>query len=263
MSRSTLLPVLLLMVTSLAACGPFGDPASPIPTATIAASQKAERLVVVLPGRADDLAALRDSGMVEAIQDAWPDADVVLAELAIRYYMDGQAPQRLHREVIAPARERGYREIWLVGASLGGMGTLLYDRAYPGEADGLVLLAPYLGDRAILREIMDAGGVSHWNPGPPQAIDADNWQRELWRHVHGWSQDPRTVRNVWLAYGDRDRLRRAMPALVPVLREEQVLVRAGGHDWNVWSQATGEILQQVERTRGKAQQGAAATQRSP
>jgi pimeloyl-ACP methyl ester carboxylesterase len=247
------LPLLLLMLASLAACGPLGDPAQPIPTTTIAAPQKAERLVVVLPGRADDLAALRDSGMVESIQDAWPDADVVLAELAIRYYMDGQAPQQLHREVIAPAQARGYREIWLAGASLGGMGTLLYDRAYPGGVDGLVLLAPYLGDRPILREIMDAGGVADWDPGPPRQIDADNWQRELWRHIHGWSREPHKARNVWLAYGDRDRLRRAMPLLAPVLRDDQVLVRPGGHDWTVWSQATGEILRRIAGERGLLQ----------
>jgi hypothetical protein len=254
-----LLPRLLAAMSFvlLAGCGPLGDPAQAIPTTTIAARQEAQRLVVVLPGRADDLAALRASGIVESIQSAWPDADVVLAELAMRYYMAGQAPQRLHREVIAPARERGYREIWLAGASLGGMGTLLYDHAYPGELDGLVLLAPYLGNRPILQEIMAAGGVARWKPGPREDIDADNWQRELWRHVHGWSQDPRKTRNVWLAYGDRDRLRRAMPVLTPALRDDQILVRPGGHDWTVWSSAIGEILRDVEQKRG------AAVQRAP
>jgi enterochelin esterase-like enzyme len=92
-----------------------------------------------------------------------------------------------------------------------------------------------------------------WDPGPPRQIDADNWQRELWRHIHGWSREPHKARNVWLACGDRDRLRRAMPLLAPVLRDDQVLVRPGGHDWTVWSQATGEILRRIAGERGLLQ----------
>lgn len=260
MSYRTLLTIFCAPAVALlvAACGPLGDPSQPIPVTTIAAKdQRAQRLVVVLPGRGDDLAALRDSGMVEAIQGAWPDAEVVLAELAIRYYMDGAAPRRLHEEVIAPARQRGYREIWLAGASLGGMGVVLHDRAYPGTVDGMILLAPFLGERAILEEVSNAGGVQQWQAGQEQPINEDNWQRELWRHVQSWSRNPDRARNVWLAYGDRDRLRDAMPLLTPALNPQQVLVRGGGHDWTVWAPGTGEILKRVE------QQRQATRQRSP
>lgn len=239
----------LALVATVAACGPLGDPSKPIPTALIPAQGKAERLVVVLPGRGDDLRALRRSGMVEAIQGAWPDADVLLAELAIRYYQDGRAATRLHDEVIAPARRRGYREVWLGGASMGGMGTLLYDRFHPGDVDGLFLLAPYLGDRPILEEIQRAGGVAQWDPGPVQEMRDDTWQRELWRHIQSWHRDPAKARNVWMATGDRDRLREANAILAPVLPPEQVLVRPGGHDWTVWTPATREILIAADRAR--------------
>lgn len=243
----TLISASLALVAAVAGCGPLGDPSKPIPTALIPAQGKAERLVVVLPGRGDDLHALRRSGMVEAIQDAWPDADVLLAELAIRYYQDGRAATRLHDEVIAPARSRGYREVWLGGASMGGMGTLLYDKFYPGDADGLFLLAPYLGDRPILEEIMRAGGVAQWDPGPAQEMSDDTWQRELWRHIQSWQKDPAKAQNVWMATGDRDRLRDANAILAPVLPPEQVLVRPGGHDWTVWTPATREILIAADR----------------
>lgn len=242
----------LLLMLLLAACGPTGDVRQPIPTAVIPAPQPATRAVVVLPGRGDDLAALRRAGIAQAVHAAWPDADVILAELAIAYYMDGNGPKRLHDEVIAPAKARGYRELWLGGASMGGMGTLLYDRAYPGSADGLVLLAPYLGDRPILQQITQAGGIAAWDPGPPQPIGPDNWQHELWRHLQGWAKDPAKARNVWLAYGDRDRLRRAMPVIQPLLRSDQVLVRDGGHAWTVWTPALREVLEGVERQRRQA-----------
>lgn len=249
-----LVPVVALLASLLAVAGciPIRDADRPIATHLVRSEQAATRLVVVLPGRADDLDALRDSGMAEAIQGAWPDADVLLAELTLGYYMQGRAPERLHAEVIAPARERGgYREVWLVGASMGGMGVLLYDRLHPGEMDGLVLLAPYLGDRGLLRDIGDAGGIARWDAGPKQDVNADTWQREMWRHIQGWSRDPRQAGRVWLAYGDRDRLRDAMPLLIPALPKDQVLVREGGHAWTVWSPAIGEVLRRADAKRGR------------
>lgn len=242
----------LAAVVALAGCRAHGDPARAIPTATFPAAQPATRLVVVLPGRADDLAALAGSGMVPAIRQAWPDADVVLAELTLDYYMAGHAIPRLHEEIVQPARGRGYREIWLAGASLGGMGSLLYDRMHPGSVDGLVLLAPYLGDRAILGEIRAAGGVARWEPGPGEPVDAATWQRELWRHVRHLSDTPAQARRVWLAYGDSDRLRKAMPLLAEALPPSQVHVRDGGHTWRVWTPAAREILEAVSDARNSA-----------
>ncbi len=238
---------------ALAGCLPTRDAGEPIASQLIQAQQPGQRLVVVLPGRADDLDALRRSGMAEAIQGAWPDADVLLAEVTLGDYMRGDAPERLRAEVIVPARERGrYREVWLAGASMGGMGTLMYDRLYPGEMDGLVLLAPYLGNAGLVKEIADAGGVAQWEAGPPQAADADGWQRELWRHIQGAARDPDAAGRIWLAYGDRDRLRKAFPQLIPALRQDQVLVREGGHTWTVWSPAMGEVLRRVDAKRGAA-----------
>lgn len=232
-------------------CFPAGDAGMPIPKVLVPSKITATRLVVVLPGRGDDLAAMQRTGMAEAIHDAWPDADVILTGLSYNYYMQGRAPQRLHDEVIAPARKRGYREVWLAGASMGGMGSLMYDRAYPGEMDGLILLAPYLGEKRLLREIAESGGITQWQPGPmPERVDADNFQRELWRDLQDWSRDPGKASNVWLAYGDRDRLRKAMPLLEPLLPPAQIKVRAGGHDWTVWSNATQEVLSAADKANG-------------
>lgn len=126
---------LLLFAGMLMGCFPIGDPSKPIPTALTNAPIQAQRLVVVLPGRGDDLIDLRKSGIVQAVQSAWPDADVMLTGLALRYYLEGLAEQRLHQEVIVPARRRGYAQVWLVGASLGGMRAVMYDRApsQPGQ----------------------------------------------------------------------------------------------------------------------------------
>lgn len=246
---------LLLTVGLLLGCYPKGDPAQPIPTALVAAPQSASKpttLVVVLPGRGDDLDGLRKAGIAEAIQSAWPDADVMLTGLALSYYTARRAETRLHAEVIEPARARGYSSIWLVGASLGGMGSVMYDRAYPGVVDGIVLLAPYLGDKEILRSIEGAGGVAAWEPPPMRdTIDSDNFQIELWRHIKRWSAEPSRARNVWLAYGDRDGFADSIALLAPALRPQQVRVRKGGHTWAVWAPATRDALMQA-RADGRA-----------
>jgi pimeloyl-ACP methyl ester carboxylesterase len=249
--RLALAVSLFAIVATLVGCAPSRNPDAPIATLLVPAQQPAKRLVVILPGRADDLKALRGSGMSEAIQQAWPDADVLYAEVTLDYYMAGRAPERLHEEVIAPARTRGYREIWLGGASMGGMGVLMYERLRPGELDGLVLFAPYLGDRPILEEIRDAGGIAQWNAGPPQETNNKTWQRELWRHLQTWSRDPNQAQRVWLTYGDDDRLREAMPMLAPLLPADQVVVRDGGHTWTVWSPAATEVLRRVDAKAGR------------
>jgi S-formylglutathione hydrolase FrmB len=236
----------LLLACALPGCTVHGDPTAPIPTALVpATTAPAKRLVVILPGRADDLDELRRSGAVQAVQSSWPDADVVLAELTMDYYLKGEAPQLLRSQVIVPARRRGYREIWLAGASLGGLGTLMYDQTYPGEMDGLVLLAPYLGERPLLTEIEQAGGVAVWDAGPVQPISPQTWQRELWRHIQVWSLDSTAAHRVWLAYGESDRLEPTMPLLVSALPAEQVLVRDGGHSWSVWSPALADVLRRA------------------
>ncbi|RZJ24483.1 MAG: alpha/beta hydrolase [Haliea sp.] len=212
--------LLLLSLGMLVGCFPRGDPSRPIPTALVVAPEKARRLVVVLPGRADDIADLRASGIAQAVQSAWPDADVLLTGLALGFYLEGRAEMRLQDEIIAPARARGYAQIWLVGASLGGMGALLHQRSYPGGVDGMVLLAPYLGESAA--------------------------QPLLLQHLEGLRREPERARSLWLAYGRSDRLRGSMPLLEPLLPPGQVLVRDGGHDWELWSPVTGDILRRVD-----------------
>lgn len=241
------------VVILLGGCLNMGDRRQPIPMETFPGTEPGRTLVVVLPGRWDDVQRMSEAGMPQAIHAAWPEVDVVLTGAAIAYYTDGGLANRLHEQVIAPAKARGYDEIWMVGASLGGMGTLLYDRQFPGELHGLVLLAPYLGDRSLLKEISQAGGVEQWQPGPvPAALDRNNFQTEVWRYLQNWVNEPERSRRVWLAYGDEDRLRDAVPVIAPVLQEEQILRRAGGHTWEVWVPAAREIFSAVaERTQGK------------
>jgi len=205
-------------------------------------------LVVVLPGAADSLADLRDSGIVDAVQKGMPHADVLLVGATPRDYKAGRFAQRLHDEVIQAARDRGYGEIYLAGASLGGMGAVLYERHFPGELTGLILLAPFMGDDKVFKEIDDAGGLRAWNPGrEPDTIDGDNYPRELWRAVKDWGEHRERARHVWLACGADDRLLPVAKTIARVLPKGHFLQPAGGHLWTVWNPAATELVQRIAR----------------
>ena len=238
---------LLFALVLLSGCYPIGNATRPIPTAFVPAPQTAHRLVVFLPGRGDDLDGLKKSGIAQIIQREWPDADVELAAVTMAYYLDGHATLRLHNEVMLPALKHGYEQIWLAGTSLGGMGTLTYDRDYPGEIYGMILLAPYLGDSTVPKEIAAAGGLEPWNPGPAETLGPNTWQRELWRYLKTWSVDPARGRHVWLGYGDHDRLRKEIELMSPTLRSSHVLMVPGGHNWKTWKVAAPQLLQDASR----------------
>ena len=249
MLQSRRLLALVLLSVTLHGCFGFPPPVDPIPVREVRSMRGShQRLVVVMPGRGDDLATLEKAGIASAIQQAMPDADVLLVEATLAYYMDGNLVRRLHDQVMAPARERGYKEIWLTGASMGGLGVLMYEHDYPGELAGLVLMAPYMGPGSLQKEIRNAGGLANWDPGPkPPAMNRDNVSREQWRVVKSWLTDPQRQRSVWLICGTKDSLRFAADIVATALPADHTLRPDGGHRWVVWSAAAGEAFAEANR----------------
>lgn len=235
-------PLALLL---LAACSAGGDVTRPIPTLFVPAAEAPHRLVVMLPGRGDDLQSLAQTGVAQQIHRAWPDADVILTGLTMPFYLQGQATRRLHDEVLQPARARHYDQVWLAGISLGGMGALEYDQAYPGEVDGLLLISPYLGDRPLYREIEKAGGLACWQPGPVQPLGPETFQRELWRGLQQWRVHSARTRLVWLAYGDKERFRDRIGLLATLLPPGHVVKLPGHHNWTLWHPAMQALLERA------------------
>jgi triacylglycerol esterase/lipase EstA (alpha/beta hydrolase family) len=229
--------LIALATLALAGCWTIGDSARPIGTETVTATKAAaERtLIVVLPGFGADAKEMMDRGVPKAIQEAWPEADVLLASATFAYYRDGRLVPRLHDEVIEPSLKAGYKHIWLAGASLGGMGALLYEQQHPGILTGVVLFAPFLGDNSLLREIRAAGGAQSWDPGPlPDDVNADNYQRQVWKMVKSWGGRPELANRVWLACGNEDRLLGGAKLLAESLPQAHYVELEGGHTWSTW-----------------------------
>ncbi|MGE5625122.1 MAG: alpha/beta hydrolase [Bacillota bacterium] len=237
----------LLLGAPLMACVTPPVPSAPIPVKLLPAPQPANGrfLVVVLPGRGDDFDALTHTGMAEAVQKSWPQADVLLAGASLGYYSDGKIAARLHVQIIAAARERGYREIWLTGASLGGTGALLYEYAYPHDVTGLVLYAPFMGNPHVVKTVADAGGPASWDPGPP-SLDpgGGDFQKDLWRVVKFW-QNPAEARRIWLVCGEDDGFIDAARLMAPLLPADHTVQLPGGHDWDVWDRGASLVFTRI------------------
>jgi hypothetical protein len=249
-SRAFLHITILLL---LGGCAAGGDVRKPIPTKFFAAAQPASRLVVMLPGRGDDLDSLESKGMASIIQKAWPDADVILTGLTMPFYRQGQASKRLHDEIVAPAQTVPGREVWLMGISLGGMGALLYEHDYPGQTQGLLLLSPYLGDQAIQDKVRSAGGLKTWDPGPSQALNPESFQAELWHTLKDISNHPQRAQSIWLVYGADEPFRTPIELMSPALPASNVLMLPGRHDWSLWIPAASELLHRASPVSGKDQ----------
>ena len=152
-----------------------------------------DQLIVFLPGNGDPLNAFDKNGIVTAVRSRNLPVDMIAVNAHLGYYMNGSVFTRLKADVIDPARARGYRRIWLVGNSLGGYGSISYARQYPQDIFGVVLLGPFLGDKKIIREIRDAGGLQKWDPGEIPQDSSETWEKQLWK----WLKDGDQQKGFW------------------------------------------------------------------
>ena len=227
---------LAMLALSSVGCGP-PPPVVPLPSFHYESGHaKPTTAVLFLPGRgsrADDFAG---QGFVQAVQERGLNLELVAVDAHLGYYLEDRArslPARLHQDAVLPAMARGCRQVWLVGTSLGAMGTLAYVQHYPAAVAGVVLLGPYLGEEPILGEIERAGGLAAWSPAGSVGYDHEvrTWQ---WLQLLAESGRPRPF-ELYLGYGERDRLVRASRLLAAALPADHVLTAPnGGHDWDTW-----------------------------
>jgi pimeloyl-ACP methyl ester carboxylesterase len=206
-------------------------------------------LLVFLPGRGDNGARFDTEGFVSAARRAGIPADMIAVDAHMGYYLERNLPEKLYRDVITPARLRGYRHIWLVGISMGGLGALWYDIGHPGDLAGIVILAPYLGDPEVVAEVVRAGGMSAWQPA--DAVPDD--QRKIWKGLKVYEDREKSRGRVFLGYGRQDRFAEANGLLAAVLPPEQVFLIDGGHDWETWKDLWARILRRLPLNGGDRQ----------
>lgn len=196
-------------------------------------TEPAGALFVMLPGSYSLPEEFQSEGFVKIVRAHHLAADLRLVDAHVRYYDNRSVIDRLAEDVMRPARAQGYRQIWLVGISIGAVGAMLYANAHPDDVDGVVLIAPYLGTQLTAKEIKVAGGLAVW-PSPevkPGDIDTILWH---WLQTQTRSESPVRKLPIFLGYGDDDRFRYNDEVLRAALPASRVFTAPGGHDWPAW-----------------------------
>ena len=193
----------------------------------------ATTLLVMLPGSYSLPEEFQSEGFVKIARAQHLAADLQLVDAHVRYYQNRSVIDRLAADVIRPARAQGYRQIWLVGISIGAVGAMLYADAHPDEVDGVVLIAPYLGTQLTAVEIKRAGGLARWTSPEVKPDDIDTI---LWHWLQTQTSAESTARKlpIFLGYGDEDRFRYNDEVLRAALPASRVFTAPGGHDWPAW-----------------------------
>lgn len=189
---------------------------------------KNKTLIVFMRGVNGSYEDFAHEGLVDAVFARNLVFGVVVPDAHFGYYRDRTLIHRLHEDVLEPAGQAGYSDIWLVGVSMGGLGSMLYLHEYPDQIRGVVLLSPFLGYRELFREIKTSGGLSAWQPGVYDA--GEDWQRMLW----GWIRtDVATgcVAPVFVGCGKDDRYRYAADLLITCLPDANSVIIAGDHNY--------------------------------
>jgi pimeloyl-ACP methyl ester carboxylesterase len=238
-----------IAVSSLV-CACVGPMQAPTPMRFVdhaASPSPAKCLFVLLPGRGDRAETFEQRGFVEALRGRSLSIDVRAADATFGYYMRGVFVERLAADVIATAKPREYEEIWLVGPSMGGFGSLFYSRSHPDEITGALAIAPFLGDRDVIEEIAEAGGLKRWRaPARAETVDRGNFERELWRWLQAATQGKEKSPLLFVGYGTADRLSVADALLAAELPPSRVFLTEGGHEWSAWRRVLDRFLDSPE-----------------
>jgi pimeloyl-ACP methyl ester carboxylesterase len=218
-------------------------------------------MLVMLPGVRDRPQDLVRHGFIQALRERGLPVDVVAADLHMDYYLEHNIIERLSADIFVPARAAKYQRIWLMGISLGGMGSMIYARAHPADIEGVILLAPYLGARGTIAEVVREGGLNHW---PPGRIEPGDDERLFLAWLKTYQADNPALPKIYLGYGIDDRFAAASALLAERLPAERVATAQGGHDWATWLHLWKHMLDQgVFSIDGKESRTPAAISNKP
>lgn len=206
-------------------------------------SLRAQQLFVFLPGRRDHPEDFVRNGFVESLWSAGIEADIVLVDAHLGYYYRRTFSERLEQDILQVARDRGYASIWVVGVSLGGFGAVMFERDHPGSWDGIVLIAPFVGDqREVLEQIHVDGDLQAVRFEPSST--GDDYTAGFWDWMRQYQTNPDLP--IFMGYGQNDSMVRDQMLLVDVLPAERIVAIPGNHRWWVWQILWPELLLRVK-----------------
>jgi pimeloyl-ACP methyl ester carboxylesterase len=190
-------------------------------------ARAARRLAVLLPPAHGAPEDFEREGFAAAVRERGLALDLVFAAPELSHVTDRGVIERLHEEIVLPARATG-AGVWIGGISLGGFLALSYAERHAVLLEGVCVFAPYLGSHLVTSEIERAGGVRAWSPGEAAELDEE---RRVWRFIQSY---PAASLTLHLGLGAQDRFARRHRLMASALGPGPVDAIAGGHDWPTW-----------------------------
>lgn len=220
---------IMLCVCSFLVSACIATPKIPLDSITYPAKTtgREENLLVLLRGIGDSNAVFAEEGVIDEIRRRHLPFDIIVPDTHFGYYKAHTLEERLKADIIDPARNKGYKQIWLAGFSLGGLGSVFYLRSHPGDINGAVLISPFLGWDTIMHEIKDAGGINSWQQ---ITTDSNDWSRLIWSWIKEYAAAPQNYPPIYLGYGRNDWLAdEGPPLLATILPANRVISVSGNH----------------------------------
>lgn len=186
-------------------------------------------LLIMLPGAKNTPQQLVEYGFIRALRGRGLPVDVYALAAHADYYLERGEIERLLHDALDAVRAQGYRHIWLMGISLGGLGAMLCATQRMADIEGVLLLAPFLGTRGIISEVIAAGGLQCW-----QAPDDGDPERAFLAQLAACPFQAPHFPQIHLGYGLDDHYMAASELLSACLPQQRVLALPGGHDWETW-----------------------------
>jgi pimeloyl-ACP methyl ester carboxylesterase len=233
----------ILAISILSGCASNGDSKQPLTVNHYGVVHSAGQLVVFFPGINSPGEDFNNNNFLSPFIKKYPQTDILLVDTRLAYFNAGNIANRIQQEIVIPAKKAGYKNIWFVGTSLGGLGTLIYNKNYPGTIDGIVLIAPFLGEEDIVDSIQGYSSPDEW---AREEINNKSDAVQMWRYLinfNGQKINNNTIHvKLILAFGDGDRFNYAHQLLASLMESKNVYSKPGGHNWSTWYEIWLEIL---------------------
>lgn len=233
--------LILVAVSTVVSCASFGNSELPLTTYKIPSGSKTQNLLVMFPGINSPGTDFIEHGFVQMFQQKYSNVDITLVDTRIAYISAGNIAERIHKEIILPAIREGYKNIWFVGVSLGGLSAITHNRDFAGNINGVVLIAPYLGAQYKIEDLLAHEPPLVWSQQRDKSMDKTI---RLWRYLISETQNQKNKMRLFLAYGDSDRFSDLHRFLASLLNENNVFIEKGGHNWTVWKKLWKTLLEE-------------------
>ena len=228
------LPVIFLSFY-LSSCSLFVDVKEPLHLLWNKTGKSTDNLIIFIPGLYDSHYKFKKEMFFKTARDEGVDADLVAVNINVVHLADEMVGERIKKDVLNYVKNDGYKNIWVVGVSIGGLSSLVYLKNHEENICGVVVLAPYLGDDVLSEEMKQVGGLKNWVPDMGKLKDSIDVEVDtLWL----WLAKRNNFSNIYLGYGKQDDITIGSLTLETLLDKKNVVAIDGEHDWetgrNIW-----------------------------